>query len=97
MTKEGAFQTEFSKDLKLLLPGAIVCKLDSSYLQGVPDLIVLWYEKWAAFEVKKSSNEKVQPNQEYYVGLFDSWSFSAFVYPENKEEVLDALQQAFGL
>ncbi len=95
--KEGAFQTSFRKNLLTLFPNGIVCKLDSSYVQGIPDLLLLWEDRWAVFEVKRSANETKRPNQEYYVDLLNSLSFSAFVYPENEREVLDALQQAFGV
>ena len=53
--------------------------------------------KWqdATLEVKRSANAEKRPNQEYYVELMDGMSFSRFICPENKEEVLDALQSAF--
>lgn len=93
--KESVFQTEFRKDLEALFPGCLVCKLDSSYRQGVPDLVMFWKDRWATFEVKRSYRYTAQPNQIHFVNLMDSMSFSAFVYPENKEEVLDAILTAF--
>lgn len=93
--EEGKFQTEFRKSLEELFPGCIVLKGNGNRRQGIPDLIMLWHECWAAFEMKKSENAARQPNQQYYVNLLDDWSFAAFVYPENVSEVLDDLQRSF--
>lgn len=92
---ESKFQSDLKDDLKRLFPGCIVTKLDSSYIQGIPDLLVLYEDKWATLECKKSANARRQPNQPYYVDKMNEMSFSAFIYPENKEEVLRELQQAF--
>lgn len=92
---ESKFQADLKKELEKRFPGCIVTKLDSSYIQGIPDLLVLWRDKWAALECKKSGSAKKQPNQEYYVNKMNDMSFSKFIYPENKEEVLNDLQQAF--
>lgn len=78
-----------------MFPGCIVLKNDPNYLQGIPDLIILWGPRWATLEVKKSANASHQPNQDYYVATMDDMSFSRFIYPENKEEVLHELQQSF--
>lgn len=93
---ESNFQASLIRELKQLFPGCIVLKNDADYLQGVPDLLVLHGHHWASLECKKNSGARRQPNQEYYVELMDDMSFSRFIYPENKEEVLDELQQAFG-
>lgn len=93
--KENKFQHELIQDLKSLFPGCIVMKNDPSYIQGIPDLIVLYRDKWATLECKKSAGAEKQPNQDYYVECMDRMSFSRFIYPENKEEILNELQQAF--
>lgn len=92
---ENKFQAKLIRDLKTMFPGCIVMKNDSSYMQGIPDLLVLHNDKWASLECKKSANAKRQPNQEYYVGRMNEMSFSRFICPENMEEVLNELQQAF--
>lgn len=94
MTPEGKFKRELKKDLKRLFPGCIVTQLDPNDIQGIPDLLILWNDRWAVLECKKSSNAHRQPNQEYYVSLMNDMSYSSFIFPENKEVVLNELQQA---
>lgn len=95
MKLENKFQAALKKELKQQFPGCIVTKLDSGDIQGIPDLLVLYKDKWATLECKKSSKEKTQPNQPYYVETMNNMSFSRFIYPENKEEVLNDLGEMF--
>lgn len=90
---ESGFQDKLMKELKERFPGCLTFKMDQ--VQGIPDVLVLYGDKWASLECKKSANAKKQPNQEYYVGLMNEMSFSRFIYPENKEEILDELCKAF--
>lgn len=92
---ERDFQACLIKDLKQMFPGCIVMKNDSSYIQGIPDLLILYKDKWASLEVKKAANANRQPNQEYYVKQMNEMSFSRFIFPENKESVLNDLYQTF--
>ena len=92
---ESKFQKDLIAELGTLLPGAIIYKNESK--QGLPDLTILWGKHWALLECKKSKTASHQPNQDYYVEMANNMSFSSFVYPENKQEVLDAIQQAFGV
>lgn len=92
---ERDFQSKLIKEIKKMFSGCIVLKNDSSYIQGIPDLLILYKNKWATLELKRSASAKKQPNQEYYVGLMNDMSFSRFIYPENKEEVLNELREAF--
>lgn len=94
---ESSFQSKLIKDLKKRFPGCVVIKNDASYIQGFPDLTVFYKDKWAVLECKKSEKAKKQPNQEYYVDTLNRMSYSSFIYPENKEEVLNELQRAFGV
>jgi hypothetical protein len=95
MVLERDYQQYLIRVLKELFPGCVVLKNDAEYMQGFPDLLILYGNKWAALEVKASRKAAQQPNQAYYVEQLDFMSFAAFIYPENEEEVLDALQLAF--
>lgn len=93
MKNENKFQRDLIKDLKKQYPGCIILKNDPNYIQGVPDLTIFYENKWATLECKKSRDAKHQPNQDTYVEQMNNMSFSRFIYPENKEEVLHELQQ----
>ena len=92
---ESKFQAKLIKKIKKRFDGCIVMKNDSSYIQGIPDLVILWHNKWAALECKKSETAPRRPNQEYYISVMNDMSFAAFIYPENEEEILDAIQRSF--
>lgn len=92
---ENKFQSKLIQEIKKEFPGCMVLKNDSSYLQGVPDISVFHKDHWAMLEVKKSKNAKRQPNQEYYVDKLNDMSYATFVYPENKDEVMDELRKRF--
>jgi len=93
--KESVFQRNLIKEIKDLFPGCIVLKNDPNYIQGIPDLSIFYKKKWAMLECKDEKNASHQPNQDIYVEQANSMSFARFIYPENKQEVLDELQQAF--
>lgn len=86
---ESGFQDKLRDELKRLFPGCMIFKMDQ--IQGIPDMLILYEDKWAMLENKRSANARRQPNQEYYVDMLDDMSFARFVYPENKDEVLDEL------
>ena len=92
---ERDFQRGLISEIKERLPGCLVMKTDPNYIQGIPDLLVLFGTRWAMLEVKKSENAPHQPNQDYYVEHLDEMSFSRFINPSTKEEVLNDLEQAF--
>lgn len=93
--KENEFQSKLKKELKARYDGCIVTKLDANDIQGIPDLLILYKNKWATLENKKDSKATKQPNQEYYVDKMNNMSFSRFIYPENKKEVLNELDEFF--
>jgi len=95
--RENKFQSELIKEIKSRFPDCIVVKNDPNYLQGVPDLLILHGDKWATLECKKDARASHRPNQDYYVERMNNMSFSRFIYPENREEILNDLEQAFKL
>lgn len=92
---ESRFKTNLIKDIENMFPGCIIIHLDPNEYQGFPDLLILYKNMWAALEGKKFKKASHRPNQDYYIDLMNDMSFAAFVYPENKEEILDGLQRAF--
>ena len=93
--KESEFQAKLIREIKKRFPGAIVLKNDPNYIQGFPDLTVLYKDHWAILEIKRSEKASHQPNQDYYVSQADHMSVGRFVYPENMMEVLDDLARSF--
>ena len=95
MTKEAAYQSKLVKRIKDRFPGSIVMKTDPTQRQGMPDLLILHDNRWASLEVKQSATAKKRPNQEYYVKKLNDMSFASFIFPENEEEVLNAMERSF--
>lgn len=95
--RESRYQASLIDKLHNMLPGCVVLKNDSSYMQGVPDLIVLFEDHWGMLEVKKGSRALFEPNQEYYIELFNEMSFASFIEPSTEEDVLYELQRSFGI
>jgi len=56
---ESGFQDGLIQRLKNMFPGCMVFKMDQ--IQGLPDLLVLYQDKWASLECKKSANAAKQP------------------------------------
>ena len=92
---ESKFQKELMDEIRELYPGCVIIKNDSGYIQGFPDWTVLYGSKWAILEAKREEKAEKQPNQEYYVDKLNDMSYSRFVYPENKDQVLRELEQLF--
>ena len=97
MKSESKFQSELIKKLKTMFKGCIVMKMDANYIQGFPDILILYKNMWAVLENKRSADAPHRPNQDHYIKLTNEMSFGKFIYPENEEVVLDELQRAFKL
>ncbi len=93
--RESVYQRNLKNILEEMFPGCFILKNDPEHFQGIPDLIILFGNKWAMLEVKQSSKAPKQPNQEYYLNLLNRMSFAAVIYPENEREVLNGLYEAF--
>ena len=92
--RESQFQAQLIKKLNKMLPGIIILKNDPNYIQGIPDLILLYKNRWAALEVKRGELALVRPNQAHYVRTMHAMSYAAFIYPENESEILNEVQQS---
>lgn len=91
---EREYQARLIKKLRKLFPGCVILKNDPDYLQGIPDLLILFEDRWAMLEVKANERAAFQPNQSYYVNRLNEMSFASFISPETEQDVLSALQQA---
>lgn len=92
---EAAFQRDLIEDLHDIFPGCVILQNDEMKQQGIPDLTIFYKNKWAWLEVKAAWNSVHQPNQDYFVEMGDAMSYAAFIFPENKDEILDEIQTAF--
>lgn len=95
--RESDFQSNLIKELKARFPGCEIFKTDPEFKRGVPDLIILFNNKWALLECKRERDASKRNNQEYWVNHFNQMSFSRFIFPENKEEVLNELSTLFSI
>ena len=92
--RESQFQAQLIKKLSKMLPGIIILKNDPNYIQGIPDLILLYKNRWAALEVKRGAMASVRPNQAHYIRTMYAMSYAAFIYPENESEILNEVQRS---
>ena len=93
--KENKFQADLIKEIKDRFDGCVVMKNDPNYIQGIPDLTILYKDRWATLECKDEAKASHQPNQDYYISKMNDMSYASFIYPENKEDVLNEMEQAF--
>lgn len=93
--KESTFQHKLITALKERLPGSVILKTDPTYIQGFPDLVVLYKKRWCALEVKNRQKASHRPNQDYWVNKLNKMSYASFVYPENLEDILNGISKSF--
>ena len=93
--READFQRNLKKEIKQRFPGCVVMKNDPNDIQGIPDLSILYKDRWAMLECKANSKSKYRPNQERKISQLNEMSFCRTITPENKEEVLDDMEQSF--
>lgn len=93
--READYQKKLKEKIKKRFPDCYIYKTPSQQIQGSPDLLILFGDKWAALEVKVSAKASHQPMQDRRVQQMNEMSFAAFVYPENEEEVLHDLEGLF--
>lgn len=97
MKRESEYQKGLIKRLEKAFPGCKVIKNDAQLKQGIPDLTILFKDKWACLEVKRSEKDRndPRPNQEYWVDHYNQMSYAAFIYPENEELIFSELREVF--
>jgi hypothetical protein len=90
--KESKFQSDLKTEINERLPGCMILKNDPTHYQGIPDLLILYEDTWAALECKRDEGAEHQPNQDYYVEHMNDMSYASFINPQNKERVLDEME-----
>lgn len=93
--RENRYQAGLIRRLKERFPGCVVLKNDANYIQGIPDLTIVYKNRWAMLECKQMVSSNRRPNQEYYIQKLDGMSFARFISPENEEEVLNELERSW--
>lgn len=94
---EARFKSSVKKEIKGLFPGCDLIDVDPTWVRSFPDLLVLEGNRWAALEFKRSKNASRRPNQDFHIQRLNSkGGFAAYIYPENKDEVLNLLTEYLG-
>ena len=94
--KENRFQREVIRELEERFPGCVVMKNATGLRDGFPDITLYVGNRWAMLECKREEGARRRPNQGYWVNHMNEMSFARFIFPENREEVMNELQQTFG-
>ena len=99
-TPEGIFKKKLIAELEKEFPDCLITKLEADFNTWIPDVLIVDGPRWATLEVKASKADVTKPRknkeaQDYYVKKMRRMSYSSYVYPENKEEVLNELKVHF--
>lgn len=92
---ESEFKAALQFELRDRFPNCFLYKLDPNQRQGIPDLLILWHDRWGCLETKRGVTSTKQPNQEYFIDMFNKMSFAAFINPINYLDVLYDMERAF--
>jgi hypothetical protein len=92
---ESTFKYEVRKKIEKMFPGIICTRTDPTQIQGFPDMLLLYGDKWAALEFKKDINSTLRPNQQYYIDMLNELSYASIIHPQNMDEVLNDIQKKF--
>lgn len=93
---EAQFQRNVLARINRQFPLCTILKNDPAWQQGIPDILILFGNRWAMLEFKQTTSSARRANQEYFIDMFNQMSFARFVHPDNVEDVLHDLQQTFG-
>lgn len=88
---ESEFQLLVKKEIEKRMPEATVIR-GFTGIQGFPDILVLYKKRYAVLEAKLDEDSNRQPNQEYWIEHFGKSTYSRFIFPGNKKEVLDEME-----
>lgn len=97
---ESEFQSKLVKELQELIPECLVLVKPGFYVQGFPDLMVLYKTQWVALECKRKTptrDDDYEPNQEWWIRELDEMGYAAMICPENRKEIIDEVFRTFGI
>lgn len=91
MVLEKDFQATVIRWLKK--QGCVVLKYEANATTraGVADVFFCKEGFYGFLECKKSKNAKKRPGQQAFIDKMAEWSYGAFVYPENWDEIKKTL------
>lgn len=93
-TGPNGFYSRVIRRLEIDFPEAIVLRGNSEHLNGIPDIVIIHHDRWAALEVKRRHDAPTRPNQKYYIDLLNNWSYASIIHPQNENEVFLELESA---